>query len=91
MAMGTSTSLLLIGGELVYIQLEKNINAWRTNSFSKLTINLTHTHTHTNACKHPRTHVRTHARTHTHTHTQHRREKLFFFKLTKIKITTSQN
>ena len=40
MVMGSPTSFLLIGGELIYIQLEgKYTNVWRTNNFTKLTIN----------------------------------------------------
>ena len=35
--MGSSTSFLLIGGELIYIQLGKK-NVWRTNNFTKLVI-----------------------------------------------------
>ena len=42
MVMGSSTSFLLIGGELIYIQLKKDTNVWWTNNFTKLTINVKH-------------------------------------------------
>ena len=37
--MGSSTSLLLKGGKIIYIQLKKYTTVWRTNSFTKLIIN----------------------------------------------------
>ena len=38
MVMGSSTSFLFIGGELIYIQLggKTKTNVWRTNNFTKL-------------------------------------------------------
>ena len=42
------TSILLIGGDPIYIQLKrkKKKNVWRTNNFTKLTINgITNKHT----------------------------------------------
>ena len=37
--MYSSTSFLLIGYELIQLKNEQHTNVWRTNNFTKLTIN----------------------------------------------------